>query len=399
MKTLFLILLLVSPLFAGEQFTGETLKEVRLKDGTVLKEVSVTKVTPTILVLTHKDGITRVPKEKLPADLLAKYGGAMEEAEKAEAQREKEKKAKLAADGLKVEVTVKEGVGFFRYYLMGHDLTGKGCAGSLSVTYATKGTTFGSGTKEAAFKAAADGDGSASFDWVKGPGGPFCKTGVTGVQWTLTTDDGRRFRGVVPVPWRTEGWLPPEDSIKEIRLTDGTVLEEVCVTRVTAATLDLTHKDGIARIPKEKLPADLLAKYAAAFEEAEKEAAEWEKERPRREMQRTVSAEYRKKGGGVKLTEALLKELNDLLEKCPPVPVQYNSRGGCVYYGFPEKWIKCNTNDSWYWINIENEGLGLRVVPEELQPRVKEFCRKIDQRWSDAHPPAPPKKKKRKNPG
>ncbi|HWB05725.1 MAG TPA: hypothetical protein VG796_22080 [Verrucomicrobiales bacterium] len=391
MKSLALILLLASLSFAGERFTGE-FKEVRLTDGTVLKEVVVTKVLPTILYLTHKNGITKVPKEELPADVMAKYAAAFEEAEKAAAQR----KERLAADGLKVKVLAKEGVGFFRYFLTGCDLTGKGCTGTLSVSYATKDAPFGSGTKEAAFKAGPDGDGFAAFDWVPGPSGPLHRMGVSKVQWTLTTDDGRRFRGVASVPWNTEGRVPPEDVIKEVRLTDGTVLEEVGLRKVTATSLDLVHKNGVARIPKEKLPADLLTKYAAAFEEAQKEAAEWERDRPLREQHRALSAVYSKKGGGVTLSEALVKELNELLERCPEEPVQYDPKGGCVYYGLPEKWIKCNTNKSWYSIDIKNESLGRRVVPEELKPRVEEFCRKLDQHWSASIHPATSKKKKRR---
>jgi hypothetical protein len=216
MRTLSLILLLATPAYGGEIF-----KEVRLTDGTVIKEAQVTKVTGTLFVLTHKNGITRVPAEKLPADLRAKYEAAFEqgvpskdEAERIAAAREK---LRLEAMGIRVEMRVKEGRGFFRYHFKGIDLTGKGCTGTLKVKYELKdkdGYRWGSakGTK---FKAAPEGDGLASFDWVAGPRGPDRRTGLIGIHWTLTTNDGRCFVGFERLTGNEEGKLPPEEKRKK----------------------------------------------------------------------------------------------------------------------------------------------------------------------------------------
>ena len=54
-------------------------------------------------------------------------------------------------------------------------------------------------------------------------------------------------------------------ELAELKLVDGTRLENVTITAVTAAGIKVTHKDGAGLIRAERLPADLKAKFADKF--------------------------------------------------------------------------------------------------------------------------------------
>lgn len=196
---------------------GDVIKEIKLTDGTVLKDVEVKDSTPRGVKLSHKDGIGIFRLDLLPVDLRKKYGGDIEAAKAAAKQKaeDAEKTARSVrrnaeastaveekAKGVTLSIlAVKQGSGFFRYFIIARNLTGDAMDGTLSVHYSSKFAPKGVGSRERKVSLAKDGASSGFIDWHTGPP---CRhgaePGLRTFEWTYKTKDGVEFTGSSPVP-------------------------------------------------------------------------------------------------------------------------------------------------------------------------------------------------------
>jgi hypothetical protein len=217
--------ILLSFIFCGRLLAGDTFEELRLTDGTILKNVEVKEVSAQGLKVTHENGSGVFSKKLLPPDVLKKFAADFETAEQealekamvkrqaGEAKAAKDK-ADLAAQGISLEVFVAEGAGFFRYYLKATDLTGRQTGGKLTVRYETPDHPAGVNAKEVPIRFK-ERTGSAGVDWFTGPPVRHSKAGVINLQWVFKTPDGGRYEGTSKVPNKIWKVLPPDEKMEK----------------------------------------------------------------------------------------------------------------------------------------------------------------------------------------
>lgn len=205
----------------------EKLAELKLRDGSVLKEVTIIRAELKGLRCEHKDGAGLIKKENLPADVAARYAEHFELEEKVIKEKEAaakdaaEVKAAMAAAAAAekgteiINTAIYEGAGFFRYHLSIRELAGKEGRGVLSLMPASQWKPNGFGTRKVNLDLAAGGAEQITIDFHTGP---VCRhgkeAGVRRFDWAFKTEDGRRYSGSIHILDAIAGGLEPDDDYR-----------------------------------------------------------------------------------------------------------------------------------------------------------------------------------------
>lgn len=127
----------------------------------------------------------------------------------------KKRKADRAARFIEVKVqAVKQGNGFFRYYIGAWNLTNLPVKGKLTVgkylVLSVNPQGAGAHTKERRLDLAAKGFNQGYVDWSTGPPCKHGEAGVVSLGWEFESSDGKKCTGNWPVPNKITDVLTPD---------------------------------------------------------------------------------------------------------------------------------------------------------------------------------------------